>query len=297
MKNTPLSKELKKHKRKERLRNAFFVLKAYFKYFFRISGSVKPPKKYKSVFKDNFQTLDRKKWRFGQRWGDFHSSYLNQYYDTIGELAYVSNDGLVLEIRNKPKKFKKSELPEWRRSDKLPDEFTIPVGIGKVSSVETWQYGWFESWIKIPKGKHYWLAYWMTGVNSWPPEIDIFEAFSHNGEYYNSDRFKLKNFKIQPNLHYGDVDLGNKEQYGAYDVPIHAVTNRFVQYVCHWEKDFIRIYYDGQMVFETTNKEILKWFNREKDKMSIILGHGHRGFHDKVDESKMIVKCVNVYQK
>jgi len=288
-------KNIKKHKPIENIKNILFILRSYYKYIFKVNGSINPPKKYKLKFKEDFKNLD--KWRLGQAWGDFHPSFLNQYYDKTGELAYVSQDGLVLEIKNKPKHYIKSELPEWRQSDLLPDEFTIPVGIGKVSSIESWQYGWFESWIKLPVGKNYWLSYWMSGVNSWPPEIDIFEAYSENGSYYNSDILKLKNFKIQPNLHYGKVEENTKDAYGSYDLPIYNATDRFVQYVCHWEENFIKIYYDGNLIFETTNKDILNWYNGENDLMNIIIGHGHKGFHESVDESKMIVKSVRVFQK
>jgi hypothetical protein len=67
-------------------------------------------------------------------------------------------------------------------------------------------------------------------------EIDIFESYSKNGEYYNSDILKLKNFKVQPNLHYR-FENGVKSDYGSYDVPLYNLTERFIQYVCHWEKD------------------------------------------------------------
>ena len=66
-----------------------------------------------------------------------------------------------------------------------------------------------------------------------------------------------KTSRIQPNLHYGVVEDGTKEMYGSYDVAVADCTDRLVQYVCHWEKDFIRIYYDGALVFETTDQKIL----------------------------------------
>jgi hypothetical protein len=290
-------KHHKKHKIKENIKNTLSLLKAYYRYIFRISGIVNPPKEYKLLFEDNFKSID-KKWRLAQPWGDFHPAYLNQYYDTTGELAYVSEEGLILEIKNKPKKYYRKDLPGWRQGN-LPEEFTIPISIGLVSSIEGWQYGWFESWIRIPKGKNYWLAYWLSGINNWPPEIDIFEGYSKNGQYYNSGFLKLKNFKIQPNLHYGSLKENTKEDYGAYNVPVHRATERFVQYVCHWEKDFIRIYYDGCLIFQTTDQEILKWYNGEKEecKMGIILSHGLLGNHQTVQESKMVVRSMKIFQK
>ena len=263
---------------------------------------VSKPDGYDLVFEDKFNTpLDLNKWRYGMRWGDFHPDSLYQYYDTKGDLSYVCPDGLVLELRNIPKTYIKRQLPEWRQSPSMPEEFTIPTGVGLVTSVEGWQYGWFEAWIQLPKGQSYWPAFWLSGVNSWPPEIDIFEAYSEEGpEYQGKFLFsKLKGKRIQPNLHYGVIEDGTKEMYGPYDAPVANCTDRFVQYVCHWERDFIRIYYDGALVFETTDPEVLKWYNREKDQMLVIFNHGRTKDQPKgnPDESAMIVKSFRVWQK
>lgn len=45
-------------------------------------------------------------------------------------------------------------------------------------------------------------------------------------------------------MHWGKTEDNTKQMWGAYDVPVYNATERFVQYVCHWEKEFIRIYYD-----------------------------------------------------
>lgn len=288
---------LKKHKITEVVKNNLFILIAYFKYFFKIAGNVNPPKNYKLIYEDNFDKLDKNIWILGQPWGEFHKDYLNQYYDTTGKLTYVKDNKLFLEIKKLPKHYIKKDLPDWMQYDNLPDEFTIPICTGLITTIPNWQYGWFECQIKLPIGKNYWNAFWMGGAYKWPPEIDIFEGFSNDGEYNRIKFPKLKNVKIQPNLHYGNVNQNTKNDYGAYDVPVFDATKRFVQYVCHWEKDFIKIYYDGNLIFETKDKDILKWYNNETDKMYIIIGHGLRFFCDKVDESKMIVKKFKIYQK
>ena len=265
--------------------------------------SVQQPEDYTLVFRDLFNgPLNTEKWRYGMRWGDFHPDALYQYYDTNGTLSYVSTEGLVLELRNIPKTYIKRQLPEWRQSPNMPEEFTIPTGVGLVTSTEGWQYGWFEAWIKLPKGQSYWPAFWLSGVNSWPPEIDIFEAYSDQGPDYDGKFLfsKMKGKRIQPNLHYGVVEEGTKKMYGPYDVPVADCTDRFVQYACHWERDFIKIYYDGALVFETTDPDVLKWYNREKDQMLVIFNHGR--MKDQPNdglpyESAMIVKSFSVWQK
>ena len=262
-----------------------------------------PPFGYRTVFEDNFTApLNLDEWRYGQVWGDFHSGNLTTHYDVDGTYSYVSPEGLALEIRNSPKTWIKDELPEWRRSKELPEVFTIPIAIGIVNTKQSWQYGWFESWIKLPKGSPYWPAFWLTGANSWPPEIDILEAYSQHGETYESKTWwgkKRSNHKIQPNIHYGSTENDTKKMYGSWDVPVAKCTERFVQYACLWEKDRIEIYYDGNIVFKCTDPEILEWFNKENAQQSIILNHGYYGKDTSVtpDESTMLIKSVKVMQK
>lgn len=263
-----------------------------------------PGFEYETVFEDKFDNrLNREAWGYAQPWGDFHPGGIHQYYDNDGTLSYVAPEGLILELRNIPKTWKKSELPEWRRDSRLPEEFTIPTGVGYVHSKQTWQYGWFEAWIKLPKGQSYWPAFWLVGENTWPPEIDILEAYSHKGPLYGENTLfgkfrKIPNRKIQPNLHYGVVEDGTKDDYGAYDIPVADATERFVQYACLWEEDRIEIYYDGIRVFQCTDPEILKWFNKENAQQRIILNHGlHENYPENPHESAMIVRKVKVMQR
>lgn len=256
-----------------------------------------PPQNYSEVFSDEFKApLDKNKWGYGQPWGEFHPNDTHQYYDNDGTLSYVSPQGLVLELRKKPKTFFKRNLPDWLKKDSLPDEINIPVGVGMVTTKESWRYGWFEGWIQLPKGQSYWNAFWLTALKTWPPEIDIFEGYSDEGPEYNVGPSKYR--KIQPNLHYGVVEEGTKKMYSPFNNTVKDATERFVQYVCHWEKDFIRIYYDGKQVFQCTDPKILKWFNNEDVTQYIILNHGLHSEHvENPTESAMLVKSLKVYQK
>lgn len=226
-----------KHIIKDTINNLLYRFKAIYRSL-SYKGEIRkvdPPEGYSLSFEDDFKThLNTEVWRYGQPWGDFHPDGLYQYYDTDGKLSYTSKDGLTLELKNTPKKYVKSELPEWRRAPNLPDEFTIPTGIGLVTSKIGWKYGWFESWIKLPKGQTYWPAFWFSGLDTWPPEIDVFEGYTDNGPEYNGKFGLVKSNRIQPNLHYGKLQDGTKEMYGPYNVAIADPTERFVQYVCHW---------------------------------------------------------------
>lgn len=300
-------KHLIKHGLKAYLKNTLGLIKAEINASRRKSGyGAKPavvPLGYQPVFVDEFnEKLSQDKWRYGMTWGDFHPDTLHQYYDNNGSLSYVSARGLTLELRKIPKTYKKADLPDWRTSKIMPEVFTIPVGVGMVSSKQAWQYGWFEAYVQLPEGQSYWPAFWLTGDNSWPPEIDIFEGYSHLGPKYNKPtifgkQFESEHRKIQPNLHYGSVERGTKEQYRSYDVPVWNATGRYVQYVCHWERDFIKIYYDGTLIFETVDPEILKWYNTVTSSQHVVFNHGlHEHHTENPDESAMFIKSFKVYQ-
>jgi beta-glucanase (GH16 family) len=264
---------------------------------------VNPPEEYKIVFQDNFKTFDQEVWRISQTWGEYHPNFLDQYYDTTGELISVSKKGLSLGIKRKPKTFYKKDNPELSKNPNISDEFEIPVCVGLVNTKIGWQYGWFESTIKLPRGQHYWPAFWLSGLNHWPPEIDIFEAYTDLGPNYDdftlfNKWFKKPYQKIQPNLHYGEVENKTYRYWGAYNIPVAQATERFVQWVCHWEKDFIRIYWDGILVFEVTDKKVLQYYNRNNDQMHIILNHGlNYKNNGNPDENPMVIRNVKVFQK
>lgn len=279
----------------EIFRNVWLRKKAMYQYhnYNNEIRQVFPPSNYETVMEEIFTTsLNLDNWNLAQPWGEYHPDNLHQYYGIENEFAIVNENGLNLAILNKPKTFITSDNTE----------ITIPIGIGLIHSVKNWQYGWFESWIQLPEGQFYWPAFWLTGTNSWPPEIDILEAYSNYGKTYEdyllfNSLFKRHNWKLQLNLHYGKVEDGTKEMYGAYNVPIAECTRRFIQYVCHWEKDYIKIYYDGSLVFECTDLDVLKWYNGSNDYMNIILNHGvHNDCPGKVNEVPLVIKSVKVMQ-
>lgn len=287
-----------KYKFIDRLNNFIGKYHSFIRYILKLkSKKITIPKGYKKTFGDNFKKdLDLKKWRLGQPWGNFHSRLLNQYYDTEGKQSFTENSYLNLKTEYSPKKIIKSDLPNWRQSDRLPDEFTIPNAIGLITSRKSFKYGIFKANIKLPIGQNLWPAFWLCGDNSWPPEIDIFEAFTKDDIDYRS-RFFFKTrpyVKIEPNLHFGNVENNSKRDYGPYKVPVRSAAKRFVEYTCWWEKDFIKIYYDGIKVFQCTDKNILKWFN---DTQYVVLSNGIREGSFKTNNSNMLVKNISIYQK
>lgn len=50
-----------------------------------------------------------------------------------------------------------------------------PFSSGSITTNGTFTHGYFEARAKVPSGKGFWPAYWLTSSTRWPPEWDIFE--------------------------------------------------------------------------------------------------------------------------
>lgn len=247
---------------------------------------------YKLVFEDDFKgsVLDLEKWRLGQPWGYFHPSFPYQYYGDNEEFAYVENNTLNLITKYKPKKF-------YSFKDSI--HITISYGIGLIVSKADFGHGYYEIEAKMPKGVLLWPAIWLTAVKTWPPEIDILEAYSGKEGLYKNKK-GLKNYEYQPNIHYGFVENNTKSSYGAISCPLPGnPQERFVKYAVLWEKDIMKFYYDGYLVFQTKRKEILEYFNAENVRMSIILNNAYHPSVDgtKYPDSVFQVKSVKYFAK
>lgn len=254
---------------KDKVKNTWLTCSSYWRYFTNKKPKTDRPKdteEYTLKFHDYFSgnTIDRSKWYLGQPWGEFHPDYPYQYYGNSTEFINV-NDG-ILELYTiwKPKKFH-----DFKNSVSI----TIPYGIGLVNSNQSFKYGYYEIEAILPQGKYLWPAIWLTAVKTWPPEIDILEAYSgKEGNYEN--KWGIKHFKNQPNIHYGFVQDKTKSSYGGFSCPIPKnPTRRFVKYALHWTEGFIKIYYDGHFVFQCTQKNILDYFNKNDVEMTIILNN------------------------
>ena len=248
---------------------------------------VLPPSDYELVFEDNF---DKSKlsdeWRISQPWGEFHPGSLRQYWPKDNSCVYISPEGLVLELRNYPKTFLKSDLPPWQQKPELPDEFTIDWAAGLVFLKKPYTFGWFEAEIQLPVDRAQWAAFWLSGKETWPPEIDVFESYTSGNP---------NDISIEPNIHWGSEDDGTKKDYGAPRIYVKDADKRFVQYAVHWTKDFIKFYYDGQLVQVAKNKEML---SDNAAPQNVILNNGiNKGDGLTSNESAMLVRNIKIYQK
>ena len=271
--------------------NSWLQFKAWYRYMMPGQSSIKvmPPSEYNLVFEDRFNgdRVDSSEWRFGQPWGNFHAEQLWWYWPETDSCAKTSEDGLKLSLCLNPRVFVKNQLPEWKRSKKLPEAWTSSWCAGLISTKKAYQFGWFEAEIMIPTDFMQWSAFWLAGQDSWPPEIDIFEAYTTDD---------LNDIKIKPNIHWGNAGTwrNGKKDYGAPRIYVKNPHERFVHYACHWTEDFIRIYYDGHLVQECTNEEMLIQNSKPQ---YIILNHGlKKPKETNPTGSDMIVRNLKVYQ-
>lgn len=200
-------------------------------------------------------------------WWDMYNNGLRFYPvsitdEGIAPLCYLGETNNIVE-NSILKQYTRKETThihyiDWDGKDW--GEYDIPYTTGLITS-KTFkqQYGWFEIRSKMPNSVATWPAFWLTGSESWPPEIDIYEWYgSRNKKHFDST------------MHWG-VDGENKKM----DCWTHKLdldlTQDFHVYACEWSPEFIKIYFDGILVRTLKDKKTLQWFNQD---MWVIINNG-----------------------
>lgn len=225
------------------------------------------------------------KWIPNERWGLAHPIKPEWWYDP--ERVEIDDDGILhLKTKWNPK-YINEEVGESQ------------VGVGLISSTEKFKYGIYEIEAKLPTGKGLWPAFWMWAWESYPPEIDVLEAYSDyannmasfwNGRLY--EYFIGKFWKVESNIHLidnskeGNWTVGTRRNYIGFKAP----SKRFIKYKLIWLKDKIEIYYDGRLNRRETDRNILKQFDNVT--MNVIINNGITGesIPEEVPESDFQVK-------
>jgi beta-glucanase (GH16 family) len=243
-----------------------------FRYIFNVTieGTFLIPSSYKLKFSDYFISADN--WDSASTWWGqpYHPTFPTQWYDD--DQIKVTSSGVQFSAINKPKTF---------------GDITIPVAIGLMRSKQAFKYGIFSFSAKLPLGTFLWPALWLTGAKSWPPEIDLLEAYSDDTPDYH------KNKELQSNVHMSD---GKGGEYPA-GARTHRLPNKVgeqtVFYTIWWEADFIKLYYNGYLVREIRDKEVLDAMFEEQQ---IIIGTGTQSGFNTDNLQPMVVSHVAVYQ-
>lgn len=114
------------------------------------------------------------------------------------------------------------------------------VGVANTFHSRSFTYGFFAIRSKNPAGPATWPAWWLTGKNNWPPEIDIFEMYG--GKTGNGVHTQTMT------VHTGKVETHTKEMM-MKKIRLSADTDTaFHIYACLWTKNRIEFYTDNVRV-------------------------------------------------
>jgi len=218
-------------------------------------------------------------WITQERWGQIHPKKNLWWYDESC-VSVKRNNYLHLKTKYNPKYF--VGIGE------------APIGVGLVSCTEKFSFGTYSIKAKLPKGKNLWPAFWMWSWDSWPPEIDVFEAYTNSkGSYLKPN---LKNpcgfWNVQTNVHYTKENknkmIGSKTHYFGFKDP----SEHFITYTLIWERDSISFFYDNRLVRKIKDKKILSQLSNTT--MNVVINNGITEDailnSSMIDESDFIIK-------
>lgn len=123
-------------------------------------GTAYVPSGHRLIFNDEFSAspLDTGKWNTLAPWGVQFFSDSHQTQAFIPQAVSV-HDGIVTFTADYSKGNTNGQ----------------PYSSGSLTTNRTFTYGYYEARVRLPAGKGFWPAYWLTSSTRWPPEWDIFE--------------------------------------------------------------------------------------------------------------------------
>lgn len=193
-------------------------------------------------------------WRVGRAWGIAHPDHIcwnsEESVCMLENKLYLGIDKMPTIINGKEYKY----------------------SVGYVSSIDTIKYGYIKTTFTLPKGTNLWPAIWLTDAKTWPPEIDIMEAWSN---HYCWPLFKPKSiesiYKKNPfaNCIFPSVHLGTsvaEHQMKTYKklggTPIcYLNPNNVNTCELEWTENCILIKYNSHTMAYIKDRKILKHFN------------------------------------
>jgi beta-glucanase (GH16 family) len=129
-------------------------------------GASYVPSGYTLVFSDEFSgsSLDTQKWNTLGPWGVQFFTDSKQKQAFVPEAVSV-HDGVVSFTAD--------------HANGASSANGQPYKSGSITTNGTFTHGYFEARVKLPQGKGFWPAYWVTSSTRWPPEWDIFEIIDN----------------------------------------------------------------------------------------------------------------------
>jgi len=118
----------------------------------------------------------------------------------------------------------------------------LPYNSGLITTEGSFSqtYGYFEMRAKLPEGQGMWPAFWLLPTDkSWPPEIDVMEAFgAPNGHGEGG----------ADQVHYGAISSDGSQSGGNWATVPSDIYADYHTYGVDWQRDYITWYFDGQQV-------------------------------------------------
>lgn len=181
------------------------------------------------------------KWLTRERWGIIHPEKSYNWYDP--SCVKVFDGTLNLDIKYNPKSF----VIDNKQIHSL-------YGTGLVCCQTDFGLGTFEIRAKLPQGRGLWPAFWLYPVDSWPPEIDVFEGYSGKRNYKTGCFLKPYNVESCTHSKIGAWQPARKAWFWQLPNPC----ENFNTYTLNWYADELTFLINGRTVRRVTNKETLK---------------------------------------
>jgi beta-glucanase (GH16 family) len=215
-------------------------------------------------------------WITQERWGQVHPDKPEWWYD--GSAVRIDEHGyLHLATHYNPKEFEVEGI-------------VSQVGVGLVSCTSReFHWGTYEIEAKLPTGKNLWPAFWMWGWTTWPPEIDILEAYSNKkGSYFKWNPFAPWN--VQTNVHYTNILTGLSKMMGgkSWLFSIKNPSKEFIKYRLEWNQKSLKFYYNNRLVRKVTDESILEQLHCTE--MNVIINNGIQKYSNDIESSDFIIK-------
>jgi beta-glucanase (GH16 family) len=104
------------------------------------------------------------------------------------------------------------------------------------------QYGYFEMRAQLAEGEGMWPAFWMLSQGTWPPELDVLEAFGAENSRGEGGANEL----------HTAVHTTTEDGYGEWNTVDADLYDGYHTYGVKWEADKITYYFDGEEIGQTT---------------------------------------------
>jgi len=170
------------------------------------------------VFDESFKNLEN--WNIGMPWGEYHPAIPWQWYSDVithSQPQILTTEAITKRVGDHLLRYR-IQLLYSKQSFPLEDHI-------------------FEFKAKINPAKGIWPALWLTGKDTWPPEIDLMEFYGSKG----------KNGRWESALHWGTPE---KKGHKVYKNFMPHLMDKFHVYSIKTDKKVLSLYFDGELLFK-----------------------------------------------